>query len=244
MSQIVKTEGIVLSKLDYSDSSKIVSIYSEQFGKISAIVKGGRGKNSKVGMVVDPLNIVNFVLYSKEQREMQLISSAESLHYLSHLHENFEKMKFAYAVLELLKYLTVENESNERLYRGSKKILQLMDTSDELPEILFLKYFLFILQESGFEIQMTNCSICHKEIDKSKINGFNYEHGMLCHDCKNLYHTFLEIPMELFDQIYSLKVGRKLKNYNLPAMKKLLVALEKFIKFHVQGFNGIKSLQM
>jgi len=49
MSQIIKTEGIVLSKIDYSDSSKIVSIYSEEFGKTSAIVKGGRGKIQKLG---------------------------------------------------------------------------------------------------------------------------------------------------------------------------------------------------
>ncbi|NCQ18006.1 MAG: DNA repair protein RecO [Ignavibacteria bacterium] len=244
MSEIVKTEGIVLSKLDYSDSSKIVSIYSEVFGKISAIVKGGRGKNSKIGMVIDPLNIVNLVLYNKEQREVQLISSAETVCYFSHLHDNFERIKFAYSVLELLKYLTVDNEINGRLYKGSKKILQLMDKGEEQPEILFLKYFLFILQETGFEIQMSVCSICHKVIEKEKINGFNYEHGMLCNDCKNLYHTFLEIPGELFEQIYSLKVGMKLKNYNLPAMKKLIFALEKFLKYHLHGFNGIKSLQM
>ena len=244
MSQIVKTEGIVLSKLDYSDSSKIVSIYSEEFGKISAIVKGGRGKNSKVGLVVDPLNIINIVLYNKENREVQLLSSAEMLFYFTHLHDDFERMKYSYAVLELLKYLTVESESNQRLYKGSRRILQLMDASEEQPEILFIKYFLFILQETGFEIQMTVCSICHKEIEKEKINGFNYEHGMLCSDCKNLYHTFLEIPRELFEQIYSLKIGKRLKSYNLPAMKKLIIALEKFLKFHIQGFNGIKSLQM
>lgn len=244
MSQIEKTEGIVLSKLDYSDSSKIVALYTEEFGKISAIVKGGRGKNSKVGMVVDPLNIIQIVLYNKENRDVQLLSSAEMLFYFAKIHNDFERMKYSYAILELLKYLTVENEANNRLYKGSKKILQLMDTLEDQPEILFLKYFLFILQETGFEIQMDACSICHKEIEKERVNGFNYEHGMLCNDCKNLYHTFLEIPMELFEQIYSLKVGKRLKNYNLPAMKKLIIALEKFLKFHVQGFNGIKSLQI
>jgi len=194
--------------------------------------------------VVDPLNIISFVLYNKEHREVQLLSSADILFYFAHLHNDFEKLKYSYAVIELLKYLTVENESNARLYKGSKKILQVMDASQEQPEILFLKYFLFILQETGFEIQMADCSICHKAIQKEKINGFNYEHGMLCSECKNLYHTFLEVPMELFEQIYSLKIGTRLKTYNLPAMKKLIVALEKFLKFHVHGFNGIKSLQM
>jgi len=244
MSQIVKTEAIVLSKLDYSDSSKIVSLYSESFGKISGIVKGARNKNSKIGMVVDPLNVIQMVLYNKEQRDVQLISSAELISYFQNIRNNFESIKYGYAVLELLKNLTVENEANERLYKGSKKILQLMDKSGETPEILFLKYFLFILQEAGFEIQMEHCSVCNNKIDKTKVNGFSFEHGMLCHSCRIQNHTFLEIPMELFEQIYSLKKGIKLKSYNQQAMRKLIIALEKFIKFHIHGFNGIKSLQL
>ena len=42
MSEIIKTEAMVLTKMDYGDTSKIVSLYTKDFGKLSAIIKGGR----------------------------------------------------------------------------------------------------------------------------------------------------------------------------------------------------------
>jgi DNA repair protein RecO (recombination protein O) len=56
MSEIVKTEAVVLNKIDYRDTSVIASLYTEDFGKISAIIKGGRSSKSKTGRIVDPLN--------------------------------------------------------------------------------------------------------------------------------------------------------------------------------------------
>ena len=39
MSEIIKTGAVVLSKLDYGDSSVIVSLYTKEKGKLSAILK-------------------------------------------------------------------------------------------------------------------------------------------------------------------------------------------------------------
>ena len=42
MSEIIKTEAVVLSKINYGDSSIIASLYSKNSGKMSVIIKGGR----------------------------------------------------------------------------------------------------------------------------------------------------------------------------------------------------------
>jgi DNA repair protein RecO (recombination protein O) len=76
MSEILKTEAFVLSKLNYGDTSSIVSLYTKDSGKISAIIKGARSPKSKMGMIIDPLNFLEIILYKKDSREVQLISSA------------------------------------------------------------------------------------------------------------------------------------------------------------------------
>ena len=81
MSEIIKTEAIVLSKLDYRDTSKIANLFTEDFGKISVIIKGARSPKSKTGKIVDPLNHIRIVYYNKESRDLQLISDAESINY-------------------------------------------------------------------------------------------------------------------------------------------------------------------
>ena len=41
MSEIVKTEAVVLSKINYGDTSSIVSLYTEKEGKIHIAFPGG-----------------------------------------------------------------------------------------------------------------------------------------------------------------------------------------------------------
>ena len=52
MSEIIKTEAVVLSKLNYGDSSSIASLFTEDFGKLSVIVKGARSPKSKYGKLL------------------------------------------------------------------------------------------------------------------------------------------------------------------------------------------------
>ncbi|MBI5464877.1 MAG: recombination protein O N-terminal domain-containing protein, partial [Ignavibacteriales bacterium] len=39
---IVKTDAVVIKSMKYSDTSKIVALYTKEFGKLSVIAKGAR----------------------------------------------------------------------------------------------------------------------------------------------------------------------------------------------------------
>ena len=52
MSEIIKTEAVVLSKMNYGDSSNIASLFTEDLGKISVIIKGARTVKSKYGKML------------------------------------------------------------------------------------------------------------------------------------------------------------------------------------------------
>jgi DNA repair protein RecO (recombination protein O) len=118
MSQLHKTNAIVLSKLNFGDTSKIVTLFTEEFGKETCIIKGGRSPKSKIGGIVDVMNHIQVVFYKKESREVQMISQADLISNFTVIKENLEKLKYASSVLELLNSLTIANEQNEKLYRG------------------------------------------------------------------------------------------------------------------------------
>ena len=178
MSEIIKTEAVVLSKINYGDSSIISSLYSKDSGKMSVIVKGGRSSKSKIGMMVDPLNHLEIVFYKKESRDVQLLSGAEIISHFHHLKEDLDRLKYSYAVIELVKNLSPENEPNKKIFDGLVRILSLFDSSNENPEILFGRFFLFFVGEVGYELQLFKCSVCGKVDLKNKILGYNYQ-GML-----------------------------------------------------------------
>ena len=180
MPEIVKTEAIVLNKIDYGDSSKIVSLYTKEFGRISAIIKGARSSKSKIGRIVDVMNYIDIILYKKDSRQVQLITQADLILHYTKIKNDLNKLKYASAVLELVYNLTPEGEVNYKIFKGVVRIFSLMESSDEQTGILLLKFILFFIKETGFELQIDKCMYCGRELDPSKTKYFNFEKGISC----------------------------------------------------------------
>jgi DNA repair protein RecO (recombination protein O) len=244
MSEIVKTEALVLSKLNYGDTSSIAALYTKEFGKLSAILKGGRNPRSKMGLVVDPLNLLQLVLYKKDTREIQLISSADIISHFSRIKEDYNKLKYSQAILELVKKLTLDHEANEKLFRGIIRILNLMETSNETDEILFARFFMFFLKETGFELQFEKCNICGKTNLENSELSYNMELGVLCNNCRNQYLESFRINAELFDFLICLKHSKLTKKINIMVAERSITFMEKYLMFHFPEFKGIQSLQL
>ncbi len=246
MSQINKSPAFVLSKIDYGDTSSIASLFTKDYGKLSAIIKGGRNPKSKISLIVDPLNQIEVVFYNKDTREIQILSAASIINHYPRIKEDFEKIKFCYAVLELIKELTAEHEVYHKLYKGIDRIFYLFDSTNDKPEILFGKFFIFLLTEIGYEIQLDVCSSCGKTIERNNELSYNFEIGILCGDCRQGYTESFKINSELFYYLACLK-NNKIIDKNLirqDAIKNSIIFMEKFLKHHVPDFKGIKSFQI
>ncbi|MFI5237903.1 MAG: DNA repair protein RecO, partial [Ignavibacteriales bacterium] len=160
MSEIVKTETIVLSKMDYGDTSIIASLFTEDYGRLNVIVKGARSSKSKYGRIIDPINHLSVVLYNKVSRDLQLLSSADIIDHYPFVKEDLGRLKYAYSSIELVKKLLAEHEVNKKIFKGSVRILSRLNSAEEIPEITFGRFFFFFLKEIGYEIQIGYCSVC------------------------------------------------------------------------------------
>jgi DNA repair protein RecO (recombination protein O) len=244
MSDIVKTEAIVLTKLDYGDTSTIVTLYTKEFGKLSAIIKGGRSPKSRIGLIVDPVNYIQVVLYKKDSRDLQLISSADLISYYKEIKENYEKLKYSTAIIELLKKLTVEHEVNDKLFRGVIKILTKIDSNVDDPINLFARFFIFFLSELGYAIQLDKCVLCGRTNLEASELSYNFEFGILCNECRKIQASAYNIEPELFNYLFRLKNNKKIELLNPAVAEKAIVFLERYLKFHISDFKGIQSFQV
>ena len=245
MSEIIKTEAVVLSKINYSESSHIVTLFTKDYGKLSAIVKGGRRPKSKIGLIVDPMNYLQIVIYNKETRDIQILSSADILAHFPKIKDDYDKLKYAYAILELLKKLTVEHEANEKLFRGLIRILDLINTSNELPITLFGRFFIFFLTELGYELQLDTCAVCGRTNPFYDELSYNFEIGTLCIECKKNHLESFKFDGELFRYLLCLKNSKTIDNQmNYGTKESALMFLEKYLIYHVPDFKGIQTFQL
>jgi DNA repair protein RecO (recombination protein O) len=243
MSEIIKTEAIVLSKMNYGDTSNILSVYSREYGKLSVIIKGARSPKSKSGYVADPPNQVQIVIYKKDTRDIQILSSIDLISHFSHLKEDIDKLKYSFAIIELVKKLTPEHETNVRLFNGLSRILSLIDSSKGKNQILFGRFFLFFLKEIGYEVQLDKCVSCGTSNLVGENLAYNFDLGILCTNCSYKNRTDFKLSQELFDYLLCLNNNKSADIYSEFTLDKAIIFMERYLKFHVPDFKGIQAFQ-
>lgn len=241
MSEIVKTEAVVLSKFNYGDTSLIISVYTESFGKISVIIKGGRNPKSRFGKIADTLNHVQLVIYKKDNREMQLLSNIDIISHHPRIKEDIEKTQYALSIMELIKRLTVDNEVNKKLFKGLVKILLLIDSGKEHPGVLFCRFYLFFLSELGYAVQISKCGLCDSSIGR-RSGGFSYDTGFVCVKCYESHPALNFASAELLHYFFCLIHNETVNNISIDLMKQAVIFLELYTKHHIPDFNGTKTL--
>lgn len=243
MSEIIKTEAVVLSKINYGDSSSIASLFTEDLGKVSVIVKGARSVKSKYGKIVDPLNYLSVVLYKKESREVQLLSGADIVEHFPEIKNDLNKLSFAYGVIELIKNLLAEHEVNKKIFKGVIKILLRLNEGIEKSEITFGRFLFFFLKETGYEIQIDSCAICGKRVE-SENAYYHREKGVMCGNCQISTVEIQRINAELLKYMNCLKKGESADDFSNLIMQRALIFMEDHLKYHVPDFKGISSLKL
>ncbi len=243
MSSILTTEAIVLSALDYSDSSKIVNLLTREAGRISVIAKGARQKKSKLGAVLNPPNIIQAVIYVKPNRDMQILSTADLLVHHAGIEKDYDTIKYAWAVLELVNVTLHEHEHEEKIFRAVERILQRIDSKIEDPFISFLRFFFFLFGELGYEIDPLTCSSCQKAVQPEE-SVFTTVKGMLCISCaeSTLEKTYLS--KELFFTFQCLKNGKEVIYTDELHLKKIYRMLENYATMHISSFRPLNSLKL
>ena len=244
MAVITKSEAIVLRKTKFSDSSLIVQIYTKDKGKISAILKGARSSKSKIGSKIDLINHVEVVFYNKEEKDLQLVTQVNLINHYPKIREDLDKIRYASAVCELILKLIPEHESNDKIFRGTVRILQLINDSKNNESLHFAQYLLFFIKEIGFEISFEKCSNCGSHIDSDIGNAFGYSTGIICDECNEDKLITFQFSEELFNLFKCLTSKNKVGSYNVKNTENIIFILEKFLVYHNSDFNGIKSLQM
>ena len=93
-------EGIVLSETNYSESSKILNVFTREYGLIGILSKGCRNMKSKLRGVSRRLLYAKFHIYYKENG-LSTLTAVDVIDSFSNLLMDLEKVSYASFLLEL-----------------------------------------------------------------------------------------------------------------------------------------------
>lgn len=178
-----RTEAIVLTRLDYGEADRIITIFTPRHGKFGAIVKGARRPTSKMGPALDYFGRVSLQL--ARGRDLDVVTSAELIEPHERLRLDLDAFGCASYYAELVRHLTEDRQANGRVYDLLKRSLSVLNESVD-PWPVTRHFELALLSSLGYQPELLRCVNCRREIEPI-VNSFSPSlGGILCPDCRGV----------------------------------------------------------
>lgn len=137
---IIRTEAVVLRSMDYGETSRIVTLFTRDRGKVTVMAKGARLTKSRFGSSLQPMSYTQVVFYYKPTRSLQTLSESAHVHAFHQIARDLEKITVGLRVVELISALMQEEEQNPLVFSLLLQVLHRLDASDRYVANL-LPYF-------------------------------------------------------------------------------------------------------
>ena len=178
-----KSEAIVLRAIPWSETSLVVTLWTRDFGRISAIAKGARRLRSPFESALDLLAHSSVVFLAKAGDVLDLLTEAKLLRRFRSSQRNLLNLYCGYYVAELLLAMTEEGSPIAELFDLTQRTLEDLDQTDLSAEVL-LRFELNILRLLGHMPSLDACVGCGESVEIAEIAHFGIESGgVLCSAC-------------------------------------------------------------
>lgn len=161
---LTQTEAIILHARKHGDSSKIITAYTRDYGRLSLIAKGAMNPKSKFSASLEPLTHSDIVFYHKPNKDLFLLSKSETIKSNSKIKNSIDKLMPTLAMCELTSQATQTLDNDPDIFNKLKSNIDLAAQNQTDVRNIFLDFCLYMAQQTGFSFNI------HDEIFKNNIN--------------------------------------------------------------------------
>ncbi|MCZ2259353.1 DNA repair protein RecO [Sporosarcina sp. G11-34] len=176
-----KWEGIIIRSIPYGESNSIVTLFTREAGKVTAMARGAKKPRSRLAAVTQLFTLGSFLI--RKGRGMGTLEQGEQIDSLRFIREDLEATAYASYIVEIIDRLT---EDNERVFGVYDLLYESLHAINEQydPEAIALFVEWKMLPVGGIHPILHECANCHSTEGEF---AFSFTAiGFLCHRC---FHT-------------------------------------------------------
>lgn len=225
---MIKTRGVILKTQDYKENDKLLWMYTEKLGKVSAIAKGAKKRNSKLSASTLVFCFGDYVLY--KGRSMYTINEAYVINSFQEFIRDLDTITYCSYINELIDISSIEEEKNFNLFKELITIYYLIKNKVGDIEVLIRAFEIKMLYNTGYSLELGHCVQCGESIKISNyVDLSNF--GCICGKCNkqncikisnstyNILRYMIHFPLE---KVYRLNLDKNSK-------KELSLLMQSFI---------------
>ena len=205
---VYKSKGIVLRSIRYAEADRILDLYTQDSGLISAIAKGIRRTKSRFGGRLEPLSCVEFFAY--EGRTLDTITQVEVLRSFRGVRENLGRLEAAGGMVGVVRALSGGDEADRRVFNLLYHALDALEDREEGTKGVEAAFGLKLSILAGYTPRLDTCVSCDGSPGESTDGDPPYFApplgGVLCADCCSATSDSFPLPPETLAALRSLVV--------------------------------------
>lgn len=240
----IDTEAIILKQIKIMGGRRMIVLFSEKYGKISAGTSiSERGKN-KSTLALRPFTLGSYELF--KNKDSFNLNGAETIESFFALGEDVDKYMAASYVLELTDNMLAEDQPSPGMYNLLKEFLRLLEKRKNSYDTLVLAFMIRALAVFGSAPVVDHCARCGR---KGNYKAFSVEDGgFVCEDClsasDDLNPLIFGLTNDIINVILYMEAHplRSLENLALPdgTENMLRRILRQYYSYHL-GIDNLKS---
>jgi DNA repair protein RecO (recombination protein O) len=245
------TNAIVIRSLNYGESDKIITFFTQDFGKLKGIAKGARRSRKRFQNALGLFSHLRLNFFDKEGMGLVRAESCDILHSFPKMKEDLRKILYGNYYLELVNEMAGERERNREAFELLLSFLSNLEEREAQEEHLRL-FEIRMLSLFGYRPNMRRCNLCKKDWEDLKENPtvfFSLEKGALvCDRCSKTWNNLIPLSLgtarlvESISQMELQKIHRL--RFTTQALSESEELLPKFIRYQLgKELRSLKALK-
>jgi DNA repair protein RecO (recombination protein O) len=188
------TEAIVLSRFDYGEADRILTLITPGGGKIKAIAKGIRRQKSRIGGSLEPFAELRLALAMG--RTFEVVTQVEVIHAWLNLRDDLVSFGTASYLAELADGTLEERHAADSVYLLLKRAYEILDAG-MAPGRVARWFEMHLADELGVRPEVDRCVECGRLLEADeRYRWMPPLGGVLCERCPGPPYERSELALE------------------------------------------------
>jgi DNA repair protein RecO (recombination protein O) len=154
---LITTTAICLRKVDFSETSQILTLLADKVGTVGAIAKGAKREKSSIGGPLDLMCLYNVVLYDRSKRgTLSILSQAELIDFFPAARHTTAAFTAIERIRELLLAIEVAPADGPVVLLLAVKAMRALGDG-QVPDAVFARFAWSLLVAMGLEPVVSHC---------------------------------------------------------------------------------------
>jgi DNA repair protein RecO (recombination protein O) len=224
------TDAIVLSRFDYGEADRILTLITPGSGKLKAIAKGIRRPKSRLGGSLEPFAELHVAL--ARGRTFEVVTEVSVGHAWLNLRDSLESAATAWYLAELADRSLEERHAAEPVYALLRRAYELLDAG-MAPGRVARWYEMHLADELGVRPEVDRCVECDRALEvDGRFRWVPPLGGVLCETCPGPPHERTGLSL---DALKLLKAYQR-QDVEAIAALRLVAATEREVETALRDF--------